>query len=157
MKSTDAEILWTLALLKREARSIRENTVEARRYSDPFTRVALIQAESYESMAKKLDDLLGEKNKQEHKTSRPKDERTHMNEFLCTREDLAVLLRGAGWEVTRCGYEAQMHNRDSKFSGEIMRRQRNAEWIAQNLELLLGDPNVRSFKIAAQLRRREQA
>ena len=80
-----------------------------------------------------------------------------MTEFLCTREDLAVLLRGADWEVIRCRNEAKMHNRDSKFSGEIMRRQRNAEWIAQNLELLLADPNVLSFKIAAQLRRREQA
>ena len=157
MRFTDAEILWTLALLKREARSIRENTVEAQRYNDPFTRVALIQAESYESMAKKLDDLLGEKNKQEHKTLRPKDEKTHMTEFLCTREDLTVLLRGADWEVTKCRNEAQMRNRDSKFFGEMVQQQRNAEWLERNLELLLEDPNVLSYKIAAQLRRREQA
>ena len=78
-----------------------------------------------------------------------------MTEFHCTREDLTVLLRGVNWEAMRCGNEAKMHNRDSKFFGEMVQQQRNAEWIAQNLELLLEDPNVLSFKIAAQLRRRE--
>ena len=80
-----------------------------------------------------------------------------MTEFHCTREDLTVLLRGVNWEAMRCGNEAKMHNRDSKFFGEMVQQQRNAEWIAQNLELLLEDSNVLSFKIAAQLRRREQA
>lgn len=58
MKLTRTEILWTRSLLMREAQSIRENIIEARKRNDPFTLLAVVQVESYESVAKKLDDLL---------------------------------------------------------------------------------------------------
>ena len=67
MKLTRTEILWTRSLLMREAESIRENTIEARKHNDPFTLLAVIQAENYESVAKKLDDLLEKKDGQEFK------------------------------------------------------------------------------------------
>lgn len=67
MKLTRTEILWTRSLLMREAESIQENTIEARKRNDPFTLLAVVQAESYESVAKKLDDLLKKKECQEFK------------------------------------------------------------------------------------------
>lgn len=67
MKLTRTEILWTRNLLTREAESIRENIIEARKRNDPFTLLAVIQAENYESVAKKLDDLLEKKDGQEFK------------------------------------------------------------------------------------------
>lgn len=67
MKLTRTEILWTRSLLMREAESIQENTIEARKRNDPFTLLAVIQAENYESVAKKLDDLLEKKDGQEFK------------------------------------------------------------------------------------------
>lgn len=67
MKLTRTEILWTRSLLMREAESIRENTIEARKRNDPFTLLAVVQVESYESVAKKLDDLLEKKECQEFK------------------------------------------------------------------------------------------
>ena len=63
MKLTRTEILWTRNLLTREAESIRENIIEARKRNDPFTLLAVVQVESYESVAKKLDDLLEKKRK----------------------------------------------------------------------------------------------
>lgn len=62
MKLTRTEILWTRNLLTREAESIRENIIEARKRNDPFTLLAVVQVESYESVAKKLDDLLEKRN-----------------------------------------------------------------------------------------------
>lgn len=41
MKLTWTEILWTRSLLMREAESIRENTIEARKRNDPFTLLAV--------------------------------------------------------------------------------------------------------------------
>lgn len=70
MKLTRTEILWTRSLLMREAESIRENTIEARKRNDPFTLLAVIQAENYEGVAKKLDDLLEKKDGQEFKVIR---------------------------------------------------------------------------------------
>ena len=67
MKLTRTEILWTRSLLMREAESIRGKTIEARKRNDPFTLLAVIQAENYESVAKKLDDLLEKKDGQEFK------------------------------------------------------------------------------------------
>lgn len=67
MKLTRTEILWTRNLLTREAESIRENIIEARKRNDPFTLLAVVQVESYESVAKKLDDLLEKKDGQEFK------------------------------------------------------------------------------------------
>lgn len=67
MKLTRTEILWTRSLLMREAESIQENTIEARKRNDPFTLLAVIQAENYRSVAKKLDDLLEKKDGQEFK------------------------------------------------------------------------------------------
>lgn len=67
MKLTRTEILWTRNLLTREAESIRENTIEARKRNDPFTLLATVQAENYESVAKKIDDLLEKKDGQEFK------------------------------------------------------------------------------------------
>lgn len=67
MKLTRTEILWTRSLLMREAESIQKNTIEARKRNDPFTLLAGIQAENYESVAKKLDDLLEKKDGQEFK------------------------------------------------------------------------------------------
>lgn len=67
MKLTRTEILWTRSLLMREAKSIREKTIKARKRNDPFTLLAVIQAENYESVAKKLDDLLKKKECQEFK------------------------------------------------------------------------------------------
>ena len=67
MKLTRIEILWTRHLLTREAESIRGKTIEARKRNDPFTLLAVIQAEDYESVAKKLDDLLEKKDGQEFK------------------------------------------------------------------------------------------
>lgn len=67
MKLTRIEILWTRHLLTREAESIRENIIEARKRNDPFTLPAVVQVESYESVAKKLDDLLEKKDGQEFK------------------------------------------------------------------------------------------
>lgn len=67
MKLTRTEILWTRNLLMREAESIREKTIEARKCNDPFTLLAVVQAENYESVAKKLDELLEKKDGQEFK------------------------------------------------------------------------------------------
>ena len=67
LKLTRTEILWTRNLLTREAESIRENIIEARKRNDPFTLLAVVQVESYESVAKKLDDLLEKKDGQEFK------------------------------------------------------------------------------------------
>ena len=67
MKLTRTEILWTRNLLMREAESIRENIIEARKRNDPFTLLATVQAENYESVAKKFDDLLEKKGGQEFK------------------------------------------------------------------------------------------
>lgn len=71
MKLTRTEILWTRSLLMREAKSIREKTIKARKRNDPFTipftLLAEIQAKNYESVAKKLDDLLEKKDGQEFK------------------------------------------------------------------------------------------
>ena len=67
MKLTRTEILWTRNLLTREAESIREKIIEARKRNDPFTLLAVVQVESYESVAKKLDDLLEKKDGQEFK------------------------------------------------------------------------------------------
>ena len=67
MRLTRENILWTRNLLTREAKSIRENIAEAQKRGDPFTLRAVVQAESYESVAKKLDDLLKKKECQEFK------------------------------------------------------------------------------------------
>lgn len=67
MRLTRENILWTRNLLTREAKSIRENIAEVQKRGDPFTLLAVVQAESYESVAKKLDDLLKEKGCQEFK------------------------------------------------------------------------------------------
>lgn len=67
MKLTKENILWTRNLLTREAKSIRENIAETQKRNDPFTLLAVIQAENYESVAKKLDDLLKKKDGQEFK------------------------------------------------------------------------------------------
>ena len=67
MKLTRENILWTRNLLTREAKSIRENIAEVQKRGDPFTLLAVVQAESYESVAKKLDDLLKKKGCQEFK------------------------------------------------------------------------------------------
>lgn len=67
MKLARTEILWTRNLLTREAESIRENIIEARKRNDPFTLLAVIQAENYEGVAKKLDDLLKKEECQEFK------------------------------------------------------------------------------------------
>ena len=67
MRLTRENILWTRNLLTREAKSIRENIAEVQKRGDPFTLRAVVQAESYESVAKKLDDLLKKKECQEFK------------------------------------------------------------------------------------------
>ena len=67
MRLTRENILWTRNLLTREAKSIRENIAEVQKRGDPFTLLAVVQAESYESVAKKLDDLLKKKECQEFK------------------------------------------------------------------------------------------
>ena len=67
MRLTRENILWTRNLLTREAKSIRENIAEVQKRGDPFTLLAVIQAENYESVAKKLDDLLKKKECQEFK------------------------------------------------------------------------------------------
>ena len=67
MKLTRTEILWTRSLLMREAKSIRENIAEAQKRGVPFTLRAVVQAENYEAVAKKLDDLLEKKDGQEFK------------------------------------------------------------------------------------------
>lgn len=67
MRLTRENILWTRNLLTREAKSIRENIAEVQKRGDPFTLLAVVQAENYESVAKKLDDLLKKKECQEFK------------------------------------------------------------------------------------------
>lgn len=67
MKLTKENILWARNLLTREAKSIRENIAEAQKHGDPFTLRAVVQAENYESVAKKFDDLLEKKDGQEFK------------------------------------------------------------------------------------------
>lgn len=67
MRLTRENILWTRNLLTREAKSIRENIAEVQKRGDPFTLRAVVQAENYENVAKKLDDLLKKKECQEFK------------------------------------------------------------------------------------------
>lgn len=67
MELTRENILWARNLLTREAIFIRENIAEAQKRGDPFTLRAVVQAENYEAVAKKLDDLLKKKECQEFK------------------------------------------------------------------------------------------
>ena len=67
MELTRENILWTRNLLTREAKSIRENIAEMQKRGVPFTLRAVVQAENYEAVAKKLDDLLEKKDGQEFK------------------------------------------------------------------------------------------
>ena len=67
MELTRENILWARNLCMREAKSIRENIAEAQKRGDPFTLRAVVQAENYEAVAKKLDDLLKKKECQEFK------------------------------------------------------------------------------------------
>lgn len=67
MELTKENILWTRNLLTREAKSIRENIAEAQNRGVPFALRAVVQAENYEAVAKKLDDLLKKEECQEFK------------------------------------------------------------------------------------------
>lgn len=65
MELTRENILWARNLCMREAKSIRENIAETQKRGDLFTLRAVVQAENYEAVAKKLDDLLKKKEYQE--------------------------------------------------------------------------------------------
>ena len=65
MELTRENVLWARNLCMREAKSIRGNIAEAQNRGDPFTLRAVVQAENYEAVAKKLDDLLKKKEYQE--------------------------------------------------------------------------------------------
>lgn len=92
MKLTRTEILWTRSLLMREAESIRGKTIEARKRNDPFTLLAVIQAENYESVAKKLDDLLEKKDGQEFKVICCRERgRINMAKEFITREHVKFM------------------------------------------------------------------
>lgn len=67
MKLTKENILWARNLLTREAKSIRENIAETQKRGVPFSLRAVVQAENYEAVVKKLDDLLKKKDGQEFK------------------------------------------------------------------------------------------
>lgn len=67
MELTRENVLWARNLCMREAKSIRENIAEAKNRGVPFALRAVVQAENYEAVAKKLDDLLEKKDGQEFK------------------------------------------------------------------------------------------
>lgn len=65
MELTRENILWARNLCMREAKSIRENIAEAQDRGVPFALRTVVQAENYEAVAKKFDDLLKKKEYQE--------------------------------------------------------------------------------------------
>lgn len=65
MELTRENILWARNLCMREAKSIRENIAEAQNRGVPCALRAVVQAENYEAVAKKFDDLLKKKEYQE--------------------------------------------------------------------------------------------
>ena len=138
MKLTRTEILWTRSLLMREAESIRENTIEARKRNDPFTLLAVIQAENYEGVAKKLDDLLEKKDGQEFKVIRCRErEKVNMAKEFITREHVKFMSAQLKDIAAHHRNGVEHLDRNSNPYMEIMQEAAKCEEGAQWLDSLL--------------------
>ena len=136
MKLTRTEILWTRNLLTREAKSIRENIAEAQKRGVPFTLRAVVQAENYESVAKKLDDLLKKEECQEYKVICCRERGELAKEFI-TREHVKFMSAQLKDMAAHHRNGVEHLDRNSNPYMEIMREAAKCEEGAQWLDSLL--------------------